>query len=91
MGEGGAVVTNDFELYKILMSFRDWGRDCCCPTGHDGICNKRFSQKLGNLPFGYDHKYTYSHIGYNLKITDWQAAFDREFIRLARLPDFTRN
>ena len=74
MGEGGAVVTNDSELYKILMSFRDWGRDCCCPTGHDGICGQRFSRQMGNLPFGYDHKYTYSHLGYNLKITDWQAA-----------------
>lgn len=74
MGEGGAVVTNDAQLYKILMSFRDWGRDCCCPPGKDGVCGKRFSQQLGNLPFGYDHKYTYSHIGYNLKITDWQAA-----------------
>ena len=74
MGEGGAVVTNDSQLYKIIMSFRDWGRDCCCPPGKDGICNKRFSQQLGNLPFGYDHKYTYSHIGFNLKITDWQAA-----------------
>ena len=74
MGEGGAVVTNDPQLYKIIMSFRDWGRDCCCPPGKDGVCNKRFSQQLGNLPFGYDHKYTYSHIGFNLKITDWQAA-----------------
>ena len=74
MGEGGAVVTNDSQLYKIIMSFRDWGRDCCCPPGRDGICGKRFSQQLGNLPFGYDHKYTYSHIGFNLKITDWQAA-----------------
>ncbi len=74
MGEGGAVITNDSLLYKIIMSFRDWGRDCCCPPGRDGVCNKRFSQQLGNLPFGYDHKYTYSHVGYNLKITDWQAA-----------------
>ena len=74
MGEGGAVITNDPLLYKIIMSFRDWGRDCCCPPGKDGVCGKRFSQKLGNLPFGYDHKYTYSHIGFNLKITDWQAA-----------------
>ncbi len=74
MGEGGAVVTNDPELYKIIMSFRDWGRDCCCPPGHDGVCGKRFTQKSGNLPYGYDHKYTYSHVGYNLKITDWQAA-----------------
>ena len=74
MGEGGAVVTNDPQLYKIIMSFRDWGRDCCCPPGKDGVCQKRFTQKLGNLPYGYDHKYTYSHIGFNLKITDWQAA-----------------
>lgn len=74
MGEGGAVITNDPLLYKIIMSFRDWGRDCCCPPGKDGVCGKRFSQQLGNLPFGYDHKYTYSHIGFNLKITDWQAA-----------------
>ena len=74
MGEGGAVVTNDALLYKIIMSFRDWGRDCCCPPGHDGACGKRFSQQLGKLPKGYDHKYTYSHIGYNLKITDWQAS-----------------
>ena len=74
MGEGGAVVTNDQQLYKIIMSFRDWGRDCCCPPGRDGVCGKRFSQQLGNLPLGYDHKYTYSHIGFNLKITDWQAA-----------------
>ena len=74
MGEGGAVVTNDSQLYKIIMSYRDWGRDCCCPPGHDGVCGKRFTQQLGNLPYGYDHKYTYSHVGYNLKITDWQAA-----------------
>lgn len=74
MGEGGAVVTNDPKLYKIIMSFRDWGRDCCCPPGKDGVCGKRFAQQLGNLPYGYDHKYTYSHIGFNLKITDWQAA-----------------
>lgn len=73
-GEGGAVVTNNSEIYKILKSFRDWGRDCSCPTGRDGICGKRFSQQLGNLPFGYDHKYTYSNIGYNLKMTDWQAS-----------------
>ena len=70
MGEGGAVVTNDPILYKIIMSFRDWGRDCCCPPGKDGVCGKRFTQKLGNLPLGY----TYSHVGYNLKITDWQAS-----------------
>lgn len=74
MGEGGAVITNDAQLYKIIMSYRDWGRDCCCPPGKDGVCGKRFTQQLGNLPYGYDHKYTYSHVGYNLKITDWQAA-----------------
>lgn len=74
MGEGGAVITENKELYKILMSIRDWGRDCWCPPGKDNTCNKRFSYQLGNLPMGYDHKYTYSHLGYNLKISDWQAA-----------------
>lgn len=74
MGEGGAVVTNDSNLYRIIMSYRDWGRDCWCPPGKDNTCKKRFGMQLGNLPFGYDHKYTYSHVGYNLKITDWQAA-----------------
>jgi CDP-6-deoxy-D-xylo-4-hexulose-3-dehydrase len=73
-GEGGAVVTNDSLLYKIIMSFRDWGRDCCCKTGKDNSCGKRFSMQFGKLPLGYDHKYIYSHIGYNFKITDWQAA-----------------
>ena len=74
MGEGGAVCTNDTELYRIIKSYRDWGRDCWCEPGHDDTCKKRFSMQLGKLPFGYDHKYTYSHTGYNLKITDWQAA-----------------
>lgn len=74
MGEGGAVITNDTALYRIIMSFRDWGRDCWCPPGKDNTCKNRFNMKLGNLPFGYDHKYTYSHVGYNLKISDWQAA-----------------
>lgn len=74
MGEGGAVVTNNSQLYKILLSFRDWGRDCWCPPGKDDTCKKRFSHQLGNLPYGYDHKYIYSHCGYNLKITDWQAS-----------------
>lgn len=74
MGEGGAVFTNDPELRKIAESFRDWGRDCYCPPGRDNTCNKRFCWKLGDLPEGYDHKYTYSHPGYNLKITDMQAA-----------------
>ena len=74
MGEGGAVATNNSELYRIIMSFRDWGRDCWCKPGKDDTCKKRFNMQLGNLPFGYDHKYTYSHLGFNLKITDWQAA-----------------
>ncbi len=74
MGEGGAVVTNDALLNRIIMSFRDWGRDCWCKPGCDDTCHNRFNMKLGNLPQGYDHKYTYSHIGYNLKITDWQAS-----------------
>jgi CDP-6-deoxy-D-xylo-4-hexulose-3-dehydrase len=74
MGEGGAVFTNNDELKTIAESFRDWGRDCYCPPGKDNTCGKRFCQKQGNLPEGYDHKYTYSHLGYNLKITDMQAA-----------------
>lgn len=86
MGEGGAVATNDPQLYRIIMSFRDWGRDCWCPPGKDDTCKKRFSYQLGNLPFGYDHKYTYSHIGFNLKITDWQASI--ALAQLDRLPGF---
>ena len=74
MGEGGAVFTNSKKLERIAESFRDWGRDCYCEPGKDNTCNKRFGWKLGDLPFGYDHKYTYSHIGYNMKITDMQAA-----------------
>ena len=74
MGEGGAVFTNNSELKQFAESFRDWGRDCYCPPGKDNTCGKRFCWKLGNLPEGYDHKYTYSHLGYNLKITDMQAA-----------------
>lgn len=74
MGEGGAVFTNNPDLKLIAESFRDWGRDCYCPPGKDNTCNKRFCWKLGKLPEGYDHKYTYSHLGYNLKITDMQAA-----------------
>uniref|UniRef100_UPI0040477CB2 lipopolysaccharide biosynthesis protein RfbH n=1 Tax=Orrella sp. TaxID=1921583 RepID=UPI0040477CB2 len=74
MGEGGAVFTNNDELKTIAESFRDWGRDCYCAPGKDNTCGKRFCQKLGKLPEGYDHKYTYSHLGYNLKITDMQAA-----------------
>lgn len=74
MGEGGAVFTNNNELKSIVDSFRDWGRDCYCAPGTDNTCGKRFRWKLGDLPYGYDHKYTYSHLGYNLKITDMQAA-----------------
>jgi CDP-6-deoxy-D-xylo-4-hexulose-3-dehydrase len=74
MGEGGAVFTNNDELKTIAESFRDWGRDCYCQGGKDNTCGKRFCQQLGDLPYGYDHKYTYSHLGYNLKITDMQAA-----------------
>ncbi|WP_017773062.1 lipopolysaccharide biosynthesis protein RfbH [Paraburkholderia kururiensis] len=74
MGEGGAVFTNNPDLKLIAESFRDWGRDCYCAPGKDNTCGKRFCWKLGNLPEGYDHKYTYSHLGYNLKITDMQAA-----------------
>lgn len=74
MGEGGLVFSNNDELMAIAESFRDWGRDCYCKPGHDNTCNKRFCWQLGNLPHGYDHKFTYSHLGYNLKITDMQAA-----------------
>jgi CDP-6-deoxy-D-xylo-4-hexulose-3-dehydrase len=74
MGEGGAVFTNSKKLERIAVSFRDWGRDCYCEPGKDNTCNKRFGWQLGDLPFGYDHKYTYSHLGYNMKITDMQAA-----------------
>ncbi|MBC8185058.1 lipopolysaccharide biosynthesis protein RfbH [candidate division KSB1 bacterium] len=74
MGEGGCVITNDEELARIARSFRDWGRDCYCGTGESNTCGKRFTQQFGTLPYGYDHKYVYSHIGYNLKITEMQAA-----------------
>ncbi len=86
MGEGGAVTTNDPRLNKIMLSIRDWGRDCWCPTGNDNTCNQRFSQKHGQLPAGYDHKYVYSHLGYNLKITEWQAAIGLSQLR--KLPGF---
>ena len=74
MGEGGCVVTDDDKLARIVRSFRDWGRDCYCSAGKSNTCGKRFAQQFGSLPFGYDHKYVYSHIGYNLKVTDMQAA-----------------
>lgn len=73
-GEGGAVYTNNPLLHKIIRSFRDWGRDCMCPAGHDNLCGHRFDGQYGELPKGYDHKYVYSHFGYNLKVTDMQAA-----------------
>ncbi|MEM9542296.1 MAG: lipopolysaccharide biosynthesis protein RfbH [Cyanobacteria bacterium P01_E01_bin.42] len=88
MGEGGAVLTNDSRLKKIVESFRDWGRDCWCPPGKDNSCQKRFSWQLGDLPYGYDHKYTYSHIGYNLKMTDMQAAVG--CLQLEKLDDFIK-
>jgi CDP-6-deoxy-D-xylo-4-hexulose-3-dehydrase len=74
MGEGGAVYTNDTTLKRLVESFRDWGRDCWCPSGRDNTCGNRFTQQFGDLPYGYDHKYVYSHFGYNLKVTDMQAA-----------------
>jgi CDP-6-deoxy-D-xylo-4-hexulose-3-dehydrase len=86
MGEGGAVFTSSHELKQIAASFRDWGRDCYCAPGKDNTCTKRFCWKLGDLPEGYDHKYTYSHLGYNLKITDMQAACG--LAQLERAPRF---
>ena len=86
MGEGGAVFTKHDELKVIAESFRDWGRDCYCQGGKDNTCGKRFCQQLGSLPHGYDHKYTYSHLGYNLKITDMQAACG--LAQLERAPQF---
>ena len=86
MGEGGAVFTKSRELKKIIESFRDWGRDCFCAPGCDNTCGKRFGQQFGSLPHAYDHKYTYSHLGYNLKITDMQAACG--LAQLERIDDF---
>lgn len=86
MGEGGAVITQSHEFDRIARSFRDWGRDCYCETGASDTCGMRFTQKFGNLPFGYDHKYVYSHIGYNLKATDLQAALGHA--QLEKLPAF---
>jgi len=88
MGEGGAVFSNNSELMTIAESFRDWGRDCYCKPGCDDTCGKRFDQQLGSLPKGYDHKYTYSHLGYNLKISDMQAACG--LAQLKRLPEFIK-
>lgn len=86
MGEGGAVYTSDPRLKRIMLSMRDWGRDCWCDSGVDNTCGKRFSQQFGTLPFGYDHKFVYSHFGYNLKATDMQAAIGVEQLR--KLPGF---
>ena len=88
MGEGGAVYTNNTELHRIINSFRDWGRDCWCPSGKDDTCHKRFQKQFGELPFGYDHKYVYSHFGYNLKVTDMQAAIG--CAQLEKLPEFIK-
>ena len=86
MGEGGAVYTNDPKLHRLILSFRDWGRDCVCPSGHDNFCGHRFDGQFGELPRGYDHKYVYSHFGYNLKVTDLQAAIGCE--QLKKFPGF---
>ena len=86
MGEGGAVYTNDPLLKRLVDSFRDWGRDCWCASGKDNTCNNRFGQQFGELPYGYDHKYVYSHFGYNLKVTDMQAAIG--CAQLEKLPQF---
>ena len=85
-GEGGAVYTDNALLKRIMLSMRDWGRDCFCPSGIDNSCKKRFTQQLGTLPFAYDHKYTYSHFGYNLKATDLQAAIG--CVQIEKLDDF---
>lgn len=86
MGEGGCVYTNNPLLHRMILSFRDWGRDCVCPSGHDNFCGHRFDGKHGELPAGYDHKYVYSHFGYNLKVTDLQAAIGCE--QLKKFPSF---
>ena len=88
MGEGGAVYTNQPILHRILRSMRDWGRDCICASGQDNQCGHRFDRQYGELPLGYDHKYVYSHFGYNLKVTDLQAAIG--CAQLEKLPEFAR-
>ena len=86
--EGGYVATDDPKLFRTLNSLRDWGRDCYCDLGKDNTCGKRFQWQLGDLPTGYDHKYTYSHLGYNLKITDMQAACG--LAQLERIDEFVQ-
>lgn len=86
MGEGGCVYTNDPLLHRLILSFRDWGRDCVCPSGQDNFCHHRYDGQYGELPKGYDHKYVYSHFGYNLKVTDMQAAIGCE--QLKKIPGF---
>ncbi len=86
MGEGGCVYTNNPLLHRLILSYRDWGRDCICPSGHDNFCGHRFDGQFGKLPKGYDHKYVYSHFGYNLKVTDMQAAVGIE--QLKKFPHF---
>ena len=86
MGEGGAVYTNNSLLNRIIRSFRDWGRDCSCPSGVDNFCGHRFDKQYGELPLGYDHKYVYSHFGYNLKATDMQAAIG--VAQIDKIPEF---
>lgn len=86
MGEGGCVYTNSAQLHRLILSYRDWGRDCVCPSGHDNFCGHRFDGQFGKLPRGYDHKYVYSHLGYNLKVTDMQAAIGCE--QLKKFPGF---
>ena len=86
MGEGGCVYTNNSLLHRLILSYRDWGRDCICPSGHDNFCGHRFDGQYGELPQGYDHKYVYSHFGYNLKVTDMQAAIGCE--QLKKFPSF---
>ena len=86
MGEGGCVYTDNPLLHRLILSYRDWGRDCVCPSGHDNFCGHRYDGRFGELPQGYDHKYVYSHLGYNLKVTDLQAAVGVE--QLKKFPSF---
>lgn len=92
MGEGGAVYTNNSLLNKLIRSYRDWGRDCMCASGQDNLCQHRFTRQFGELPLGYDHKYTYSHFGYNVKVTEMQAAIGcAQIKKLAKFTEIRRN